>query len=99
MIIVLQRYDVNVVFKMGKELYVADTPSQAYQADDYMDIGEDQYEVLAVSPVCTTRLSELRDYAEKDNEYVKLLKAVNTGWPRSIENVHKDIRGLLPCSR
>ena len=53
----------------------------------------DQYEVLAVSPVTTTRLSVLRDYAEKDDEYVKLLKAVNTGCPRSIENVHKDIRG------
>ena len=36
MMIVLQRYDINIVYKKGKELYVTDTLSRAYQPDNLM---------------------------------------------------------------
>ena len=96
MMIVLQRYDINIVYKKGKELYVADTLSRAYQPDDLMDIGEDQYEVMAISPVSSTRQIELRDCAANDPGYMKLYTTVKDGWLRSMENVHKDIRCYFP---
>ena len=94
--IVLQRYDINIVCKKGKELYVADTLSRAYQPDDLMDIGEDQFEVMAISPVSSTRQTELRDCAANDPGYMKLYTTVKDGWPRSMKNIHKDIRCYFP---
>ena len=42
MMIILQQYDIHIVYKKGKELCIADTLSRAYQKDDVLDIGEDK---------------------------------------------------------
>ena len=44
----------------------------------------------------STRQIELRDCAANDPGYMKLYTTVKDGWPRSMENVHKDIRCYFP---
>ena len=61
-----------------------------------MDIGEDQYEVMATSPASSTKTNELKESAANDQEYMKLYTTVKNGWPCSAENVHKDIRCYFP---
>ena len=97
MIIVLQRYDLKITYKKGRELYVADALSRAYRTNDYMDIGEDEYHIMAISPASSTRLNELKEVAA-DEVYQLPHKTIRSGWPHSIENVREEIRDFFPST-
>ena len=95
MIIVLQRYDLKIIYMKGRELYVADALSRGYREDDYMNSGEDEFHIMAVSPVSSVRLHELKEMAEQDEVYQLLRKSIRNGWPHAIENVRKEIKTFL----
>ena len=78
MILKLQRYNINLVYKPGKGLYIADTLSRAYQQTDESDISE--YDVMNIEVLSNTRLYELKTETKKDhtsNVLATLITKVN----------------------
>ena len=60
MLLRLQQYDLQVTFKKGTELYVADTLSRAYQEVDPNDSLEEEIEIHMVLPINPLKLKEYR---------------------------------------
>ena len=64
----LQRYNIMLVYKQGKEMYIADTLSRAYLEDDDLNLSEDDYEVMCISPVSTSRWNQLKESTAQDQK-------------------------------
>ena len=86
MLMCLQRFNIHILYKKGKELYLAEMLSRAYVEPSSNDqpIGEDEYEVITVMPVTSRRLTQLQQHTEDDDTFQRLTKVMINGWPRSI---------------
>ena len=89
MMLTLQRYQLTVSHKKGKELYVADTLSRA-ALNDPTSIGVDQAEVfrlelaeidLKPSQLTADTLQRIRSESNKDSAPAALNEIVINGWP------------------
>ena len=58
MLLRLQQYDLEVIYRKGTELYVADTLSRAYQEIGPNDTLEEELEIHIVLPISTPKLNE-----------------------------------------
>ena len=65
MLLKLLRYNINLVYKPGKELNIADTLSRVYQQADESDISD--YNVMNIEVLSKTRLDELQTETQKDH--------------------------------
>ncbi|KAK5868036.1 hypothetical protein PBY51_012483 [Eleginops maclovinus] len=82
MLLRLQSYDISLVYKKGKYMYVADTLSRAPTTQTSQSPAEnDAYEVMSVSYVSTARLEELRKHTAEDEDLQALSAVINRGWP------------------
>ena len=77
MIMTVQKYSLNVVYRPGKELVLADTLSRAFLQDDD-DSLEEKFEVntLSVIPMSDNKLTELKDQTEKDKQLQQLMNTI-----------------------
>jgi len=93
MMLKLQRYHLNVIYKRGRELYVADALSRAHlHTTDSPETIED-YDVLALEGVLSSRrIEELRQNTQTDAVCKRLADTIFTGWPDSYKDVPHDIR-------
>ncbi len=73
MLLRLQQCDLEVSYRKGTELYVADTLSRAYQEIGPNDTLEEELEIHIVLPISTPRLNELREETLKDPILLKHL--------------------------
>ena len=87
----LQRYDLDVVYKRGKELYVADTLSRAYLTEEDTD-EEEWYDVMCVLPVSERRKEELLEELKKDSVCQQLKETILNGWPKHYKSVPAPLR-------
>lgn len=94
MFIRLQRYDINLIYKPGKELIFADTLSRAYLSNDSQtdDCIEDEIEtqicLLRYSLNATDeKISEIQFYTAHDKESAILLDYTKNGWPKTYKQV------------
>ena len=58
MLLKLQKYDIELIYKKGKELYVADTLSRAYPkyvAENGSDQLHEDFEIMTVWPLSSPR--------------------------------------------
>ena len=70
------------MYKPGKELYIADTLSSAYQLADESDISDyNEYDVMNIEVLYNTRLDELKTETRKDHTSNVLAILINKGWP------------------
>lgn len=107
MLLRLQRYTFNLVFKPGKHLFVADTLSRAYEpasetgTDNATECRRECDEVCTV--VREVGLNASRDYTdsqfvelqkqtELDEELVQLRKCIMRGWPSQKKDVDAMIK-------
>ena len=61
MILKLQRYNISLVYKRGKDLLIANALSRAYQDDNESDSSNlDEYDIMHVEVLSNTRLEELK---------------------------------------
>ena len=84
MMMALQRYDLEIIYKPGKEMYIADTLSRAPENNADVNTIEEIYNTnnLAVSPKRLLRIQN----ATEDDETSKILKEYTiAGWPRQKE--------------
>jgi hypothetical protein len=92
MMLKLQRYNLNVVYKRGSELYIADTLSRAYRAHPEDDeLLETEYEVMSVNVAeqrfSTTAVQNLKEETENDEQMKMLMNRVHNGWPTAYRSV------------
>ena len=90
MLLKLQRYNINLVCKQGKELYIADTLSRAYQQVDESDYNE--YDVMDIEVLSKTRLDELKTETKKVYTSNVLATLINKGWPAKYYVIPKQVQ-------
>lgn len=99
MLIKLQKYEFNLVYKRGKELYIADTLSRSFDTDDSLqiDLEESNIEanidlVIETLNISEKQLNNVQNFT-RNNEEMKLLKEfILKGWPSHKISVPEKIR-------
>ena len=95
MMLTLYRYNINITYKQGKELHIADALSRAYLPETKG--GETtQYEVMTVFPISDTRKKQLQNAITTDTTSLQLTKLIQEGWPNTIKTVPKAARDFYP---
>ena len=94
MLLRLQRYNIDLRYKPGKELYSADTLSRAHLSttgDDDEDLVLCVHTATANLPVSDKKLAELRQESANDSTMVKLSEIIQEGWPNHKQSVPKQV--------
>lgn len=91
MLLQLQRYNLQFLYKKGKELYLADTLSRAYQADATEEM-EFEYDVMTVLSISPERMTELQRETLSDTTMQKLARLIKDGWPEHERSVPPDMK-------
>ena len=99
MLLKLQKYDLEVKYTKGKELYVADTLSRAYLTipptdNDIEDLEFAVHALVRDLPVSDAKLSQLQSATEHDEQLQKLHHYISSGWPTNISNVPIALRSF-----
>ena len=95
MLLQLQRYDLQFVYKKGKELFLADTLSRAYP-DEPPEETEFEYDVMTVLSISADRMTELQRETLVDATMQKLAKFIKEGWPGHERSVPPDVKAVFP---
>ena len=100
MILRLQKYNINVVYKPGSQMYVADHLSRAYLADQ--EEPSDEFQVFALEleeinllnnvKISSERLAQLQKATEQDPIMQSLKNTILIGWPDAREEVPTPIQ-------
>jgi len=89
MLMSMRQFDLEVKYKKGKELYIADTLSRAYlQEVDSISV-ETPLDVNLVkeqAPISDAKFEVFKTETEKDPELSVVLQVVMDGWPEHIRN-------------
>ena len=92
MLLRLQRYNLQFVYKKGKELFLADTLSRACP-DQVPEEAEFEYDVMSIS---SARMTELQRETLADATMQKLTRFIKEGWPQNERRVPPDIKPFFP---
>ena len=92
MLLQLQRYDLHFVYKRGKELYIADLLSRAYTDEQPNPESSEEFEVMSVKTISTSRMDELRNATSVDPTMQKLVSTIKSGWPEKYKHVPPEIK-------
>ena len=95
MLLQLQRYDLQFVYKKGKELFLADTLSRAYP-DEPPEETEFEYDVMTVLSISADRMTELQRETLADATMQKLATFIKEGWPGHERSVPPDVKPFFP---
>ena len=79
MIMTVQKYSIDVVYQP----VIADTLSQAFLPEQPDETLEEKFEVNVIStlPISETKLSQLKQNTQADDQLHKSLAVVKSGWP------------------
>ena len=88
----LQQYDLQVLYKKGTGLYVADTLSRAYQEIGADDSLEESLEIHMVLPISAPKLKELQEETQKDSGTEKLRHVVLNSLPERKSHLSQSIQ-------
>lgn len=84
MLLKLQKYDLQVIFKPGKDLTIADTLSRANLKEEYQDNLDLETQICTIInkiKITDERLQELVEETKKDEELQIIRKYIEEGWP------------------
>ncbi len=89
MLMSMRQFDLEVKYKKGKELYIADTLSRAFvqevntiQVETLLDVNL----VKEQAPISEAKFGVFRTETEKDPELSVVSQVVKDGWPENIRN-------------
>ena len=91
----LQRYDLEVEYKPGKNLFIADTLSRAPEVSNETTANKkDEFEVLTLENlrVSEVELEQFKDATRKDLTLQKLKTTVISGWSERKSQVDPELR-------
>nr|XP_061787661.1 uncharacterized protein K02A2.6-like [Nerophis lumbriciformis] len=93
----LQSYDISLVYKKGKHMYIADTLSRAPNATDSESPSDSgSFDVMSVSYISTARLEELKKHTEEDEVLQTLNTVIQRGWPARQTQLQPAIEVFFP---
>ena len=82
MILRLIQYDIEVVYKKGKEMYIADTLSRAYLPEDIHDRDHfSKINAVGHHRIREERLQQLKTATQSDETMQALKTVILKGWP------------------
>ena len=84
MLMRLQRYQVSIVYKPGREMHLADTLSRAFPPNLEGEKPEEEFEqinMVKYLPITNDRLSQIREGTLQDETMHLLLEVILKGWP------------------
>jgi hypothetical protein len=91
MMLVLHRYNIDITYKQGKELHIADALSRAYLPET--DGGETgQYEVMSILPISETRREQLSKATASDSTCGQLVRMIRDGWTNEYKHAPKQVQ-------
>ena len=96
MMLRLQRYDLQVEYEPGKNLYIADTLSRAPEGQNETAANsKDEFEVLIIEnmPVSEEKLEQFKQETRKDPTLQKLKNTILNGWPESKSQSDPELHG------
>ncbi len=91
----LQKYQVHVQYRPGKEMHIADALSRAYlpvTGSLDKDIEAQVHMVIFNLPVSSEKLEEFRKETKNDKTLIKLTETVLNGWPITKSQAAKEIQ-------
>ena len=90
----LQRYDLKVTYKPGKEMFISDCLSRAYLDETIEDLNSKELTVnlLTYLAVSEEKRKVIQEETEQDSEMNQLRKVVEQGWPEKQEKIPKEIK-------
>lgn len=96
MLLTLQKYDLDVIYKPGKSLFIADTLSRAprKQVQQEQATSDELYQVHTVQhlPMTPEKLEQFRAETLADPVLQKLQRTAHNGWPSEKSSVDLAIR-------
>lgn len=99
MLIKLQKYDFELIYKKGKELYIADTLSRACDKSDNSNVIIETEEleahvnlVMSNINISDKQLNKLVNVTESDSELTVLKSFVLNGWPNHKNDLPIEVR-------
>jgi len=89
MIIAIQIFSIDVVYRPGKELAIVDALSRAYLQKTLNEKIDEELDVnfLKMMPISDNKLELLKEETKADCELQQLLTTVQTGWPENKADV------------
>ena len=97
MLLRLQKYDFILLYKPGKEMYIADTLSRAYTTDTTVDNMETEladavHLVVSNVPASDKWMREIREATGTDTVLLALRNMIRDGWRESRSAVASDLQ-------
>ena len=74
-------YDVDIVYQKGKEIYISDMLSRAYQPDIGNQSEIEHVNIVQYLPIRSERLQQLKSETESDEALHILKTVIRDGWP------------------
>ena len=100
MLLVLQRYNLNVTYQKGELMHLADTLSRAHP------VRMEQCELASVFeevdhkdglPVSTNRWQQIRHAAQEESTLRQLREVIHRGWPDSKSDLPECVHAYFDC--
>ncbi len=92
MMMKLHRYHLDVIFKHGKELFVADALSRAHLSTSDPQLTDDLLEVMTFQVLSSGRIDEIRAAVQKDVTCQQLADMIRNGWPATSKELPYSLR-------
>ena len=86
----LHQYDVDLRYKPGSEMYLADTLSRAYLKNTIQSKAEEETETIHATdflPISEPQLREIQAETARDDTLQQLKKTIISGWPDTKKEV------------
>ncbi|XP_065941318.1 retrovirus-related Pol polyprotein from transposon 297 [Magallana gigas] len=95
MLMRLQRYDVQLKYVPGKEMFISDALSRAFLKECKETLVDEDIDVNFIEqelPMTEKKLQELKDATEADEQFQTLADIVRVGWPETRDQVPTCVR-------
>ena len=96
-ILKLHKFNLTLIYKKGKELYLADTLSRAPRETTAQHLTEQEdFEVMAVQRISSSRQDELHNHTMEDVSLQTLTNIIRHGWPERLSSVPATVKQFFP---
>lgn len=92
----LQRYDIDIVFKPGKSMFLSDHLSRSYldESNDNLveEISVNEIQLLSYLSVSPEKREEIRQMTQEDREMTLLKDVTINGWPETKDKLPPELK-------